>query len=417
MATFYFNAAVDGDWQTLGNWWMSYNAGTDTHSVPATALPTSTDSVQVRGNIDGNSGSEPTVVNASFFGTAYTVISITVTGLCTFNDSSYADGGSFGVTITGNCTFNDSSYNYATINGNCTFNGDSYHDGASGIAVINGNATFTNSSYARDPLEDYAASVVTGTVTFSSPTPVTFTLGSGSSGWFSDTTDWVFTAPGPSWLFDGGGVELRSTGVINGNATFDNYAVNYGVINGNATFLNGGSNGWSGDGIVNGNATFTNAYSNGTVNGNATFYGTSNHTNGVTPATINGSATFNDYSFTEARIVGHATFNDFSYNNAGWETSVVDGDATFNDNSTNGGIFGGTGIVTGDAVFNDTATCGGDPDLNNWYFGSLGIVEGTARFTLSAAASQMSAARLAEFGSLELIYDKGINGSSILGVV
>lgn len=418
MATFYFNAAVDADWQTLGNWWMSYNAGTDTHSVPATGLPTSTDSIEVRGNITTNSGSEPTVVNASFFGVAYNEIGITVTGNCTFNGDSYNQG-----TITGNCTFNDSSRNVGTINGNCTFYDDSYHDGGGAGAlapiVINGNATLTNSAYARDPVNDITESgtAVTGTITFSSPTPVTFTLGPNSYGWFSDTTEWVFTAPGPSWFFDG--KYLSTYGVITGIATFDNQSFNYGVVNGTATFLNASTNDSSnGPGTVNGIATFDNAYSDGVVNGVATLDGTSRHGSWLSPdAVLTGTVTFNDYSYTEGRIVGTVTFNDFSYNSAGSGTNVVDGDATFNDDSQNGSIYGGPGRVTGDAVFNDTATCGGDPNLDSGYFGSAGIVEGTARFTLPVAAHQMSAPRRAEFGSLEFIYDKGINGSSILGVV
>jgi len=379
---------------------MAYNAGTDTHSVPATGLPTSTDNVEVRGSITGNSGSAPTVTNAAFFGLANNEISITVTGLCTFNDSSRNNGG-----ITGNCTFNDSSSNIGATYGR-----------------INGNATFTNSSYTRDPAEMFDAVVITGTVTFSSPTPVTFTLSGGE--WYSDTTEWIFTAPGPSWLFSGYGNNNRDTGVLTGSATFNDGAQNQGIVNGSATFNNNAENtrNWgTSPGTVIGNCTFNNAWNNGTVNGSATFTGTAANQTGV----LNGSATFEGYTWSEGRInttldgtVGTVTFNDWSYNNAGWDMNLIDGDATFNDDSTNGNRLGtGTGLVTGNATFNDRAVCGSASDEFGNSGGSLGIVEGAARFALSAAARQMSAPRLMDAGSIEFIYDKGINGSSILGVI
>ncbi len=49
MATFYLYATnlEDDygyiDWNSLGNWWMSYNAETNVYSVPASTLPSSSD--------------------------------------------------------------------------------------------------------------------------------------------------------------------------------------------------------------------------------------------------------------------------------------------------------------------------------------------------------------------------------------
>ena len=167
MATFYFNGADGFVWTTLGSWWMDA-----AHTIPATALPTSADSVvmselflitdepqtvvdcvfinssfmiggplAVTGNCVFNDYSEHvdgTITGNCAFNDYSQLGSGTITGNCTFNDSSRNDG-----TITGDCTFNHSSYNdYGTINGNCTFNDSSYNDG-----TINGNCTFNDSSY------------------------------------------------------------------------------------------------------------------------------------------------------------------------------------------------------------------------------------------------------------------------------
>ena len=164
MATFYFNAGVDNEWQTLGNWWMD-----DNFTTQATALPTSVDDVIATASITSNSGSEPTVANFTFNdpnGNGPLIsISITVTGDATFNDSS-SNGGTVtgdatfndisyhgGGTVSGNATFNDSSFNYGTAPGNATFNDNSYNYG-----YVTGNATFNGSS-----IND---AIVTGDATF-----------------------------------------------------------------------------------------------------------------------------------------------------------------------------------------------------------------------------------------------------------
>jgi hypothetical protein len=162
MATLYFNAAVDTDWATLGNWWTD-----DAFTTQATSLPTSADDVIASAIIAANSGSEPTVANFTLNGFSHLGIAITVTGNATFNDSSVNR-----TTVTGNATFNGSSYNYygKTVTGNATFNDYSSSEGTvSGDATFNdysynygevgGNATFNDSSYNR--------TTVTGNATFS----------------------------------------------------------------------------------------------------------------------------------------------------------------------------------------------------------------------------------------------------------
>lgn len=155
MATFYYNGfgeVATPNWQTLGKWWMAYNAETATFSVPAVALPTSEDDVVVYVSDQQviNTGSQPTVSNLAVygeFGDAGLKMSITVTGHATFNSASFFNPG----TLTGNVTFNDGlltqdgydTSGYPVIDGDATFNGyaNIY------IGDILGNATLNDSAY------------------------------------------------------------------------------------------------------------------------------------------------------------------------------------------------------------------------------------------------------------------------------
>jgi hypothetical protein len=117
-ATLYFNGAVDDDWTEVGNWWL--DAG---HTQAAGRLPTSEESVVASVSI---TASGQTVVDFTISGSLSGFSgTLTVTGMATFNDSSFNFG-----TVTGNATFNDSSENYfATVNGNATFNDSSVNAG------------------------------------------------------------------------------------------------------------------------------------------------------------------------------------------------------------------------------------------------------------------------------------------------
>jgi hypothetical protein len=121
MATLYFNAAVDSDWNELGNWWEELN-GVDggTSDVAASALPTSSDDVVLLATCDTNSGSSPTIVDLEVrTNNIYISIDITVTGLATFTGELT---GSVSGTITGNCTFTGSgAYNTGSIIGDADF--------------------------------------------------------------------------------------------------------------------------------------------------------------------------------------------------------------------------------------------------------------------------------------------------------
>ena len=299
MATLYYNGAVDSDWNTLGNWWTS-----SAFATQASALPTSSDSVVLSATCDTNGGSEPTVVNFTLndpsSGAYYIAIAFTVTGNATFNGSSYNDS-----TVTGNATFNDNSYN-------------------SGTGTVTGNATFTESSYTSTP----AGGTITGIVTFSSATPVTFNL-SGVT-YMQDSTNWVFSGGTPTWNFtddstvgsdQGGSVVQGNCNTTGGNMHAD--------VTGNLTMTSGVQ--WRG--FVSGNATYTNAVAWG-------------------------------------------------------QGSVVI-------------------AIVGDATF-----LGGSHGYNV-------LAAGTATFDISSAMAQIEDSNYASFEatSVVILFDKGVNGSSILGIV
>jgi hypothetical protein len=127
-ATLYFNGAVDGDWTTVGNWWLD-----DAHTEPAGRLPTSDESVVASAHIEasGQTVVDFTLTSGSLSGT------LTVTGMATFNGGSSNDG-----TVTGNATFNNNSANdLGTVTGNATFNNNSANFG-----TVTGNATFNDNS-------------------------------------------------------------------------------------------------------------------------------------------------------------------------------------------------------------------------------------------------------------------------------
>lgn len=228
--------------------------------------------------------------------------------------------------ITGDATFNDSTYSIGVITGNATFNDTAYN----GNSII-GNAVFTSSEYDKDP-----AINVAGAVTFTSVTPVTFTLGDGQY-WTSDATNWVFDTPGPTWTFNG---TAYNNGTIAGNVTFNDTSYNNFDISGNVTFNNESRN----ENNITGDTTFNGtSYNNSEITGNVTYNDTSYNN-----SDINGDVTFNGTSYNAGNINGDTTFNDTSY-----DIGSTAGNAIFNDSSAqNGGS-----IITGNTSFNEASSC------------------------------------------------------------
>jgi hypothetical protein len=227
MATLYYNAAVNTNWNTLGNWWQ--NAG---FTTPAVALPTVADDVIASASIASNSGAPATCNTFTLNSTGRSLaITLTVANGATFNNNNTNNS-----TLNGNCTFNNSSRNFGTVNGNCTFNvlGQNH-------AKVVGNCTFNGAG--GNSYNAIGIGVIIGDCTFN-----------GTGG---------------------------NAGVIFGNATFNDGTINdpNGTVNGNCTFNNtGGLQG----GNVFGNATFNNTApcNGGVITGLATFNDSSNQISG-----------------------------------------------------------------------------------------------------------------------------------------
>lgn len=319
-----------------------------------------------------------------------------ITGNATFNNNSKNFNLQTGnATVDGDAIFNDSAANMNIVTGNATFNDSAKNSYGVYMGTVQGDATFSQSSFSDT---DWHASI-SGVLTFTSETPVTFTV-SNDVDWNLDTTGWVFDTPGQNWIFNN---TAHNTSIINGDVTFNNSSYN---SNWNGTTYNA---------LINGNVIFnTDSYNLGKVVGNATFNNYSS--NGVRSGDnipsygVDGTATFNDYTWNFNNIGNGSIFNDYSYNNG-----QVNGDAIFNDNSSNGlypdASLAYGGIVMGDAYFNQTS-----------YSYSLSSVQGNAYFSPSAAEVTL---RYNCGGSdpnflinnPEIVYQKGINGSSILGIV
>ncbi|NDB58016.1 hypothetical protein EB001_06180 [bacterium] len=320
-----------------------------------------------------------------------------VNGNATFhNNSANFNLATRSATVYGDAVFNDSSFNGDVVTGNATFNDSATNSNSGYMGTVQGNGIFSQTSFVGiDWISD-----ILGTVTFTSETPVTFTI-SDDIDWNLDTTGWTFDTPGQSWIFNN---TAHNTSIINGDVTFNNTSYN--------SNYDGNTNSGA---LINGNVIFnTDSYNLGRIIGSAIFNDTSS--NGVRSELnipshgVDGIATFNDYSWNFNNAGDGSIFNDLSYNNG-----QVNGDAIFNDNSSNG-IYPDTflaygGIVTNDAYFN-----------NNSYNYSLSTVDGTSYFSPSAAEVTIryncgGTDPSFLISSPEIVYQKGINGSSILGLL
>ena len=366
MATLYFNGAVGNEWTELGNWWTN-----DSFTTQATSLPTAADSVIASASIIDNSGDPAVVVNFTlndpYNDFWQSLISLTVTEMATFNGSS-SNGG----TVTGNATFNgsasnsdlvsgdatfnDGSYNGATVTGNATFNGSSSNGG-----TVSGNATFNDSSYNSE-------GTVTGNATFNDSSynqgevggHGTFTLGA-----FND-----------------------ETGVVLGGATF-NDSSNLGTVYGGAVFNN----------------SFADAYSY--VSGNVTFNGTSDsyaYDDGTN--TYSASLGVDEYLSANANPDATVTLNDTSYAAVGTYLCSGDGSSRY----ARGGIYCNA-VLNGSAWLASFVPAGCTLTCES---------EATAANQIRQVYDYLAYNSMIPYiwpESVTINVKRGINGSSILGVI
>ncbi len=353
---YFNNAAADGDWANIANWWADAGFTQQAGSVPGANAD-----VFVSAPVTQNTGDPVSVNSIQFSSGAYNEIEVTVADGVVFTGGSYNNG-----TVNGAAIFEDGSYNSntegATVNGSAIFQGSAYNQG-----VITGDAIYASSTGGTLTVLSGGAwsGSVGGTVRGGDGNPITdfvFEDGSyNSSG---------VTVPGNA-TFSG---SAYNSGTVSGNATFNGSAYNAGAVLGDATYssASGGtltiSSGLSWTGSVGGTIrggdsdpitdfVFEDGSYNSygvTVPGNATFNGSAYNS-----GTTTGDAVFNDSSYNSGTVQGNAIFNGSSYNS---NFFTVDGNATFNDSSHN------SGTVMGDAVFNDSSY-------------NEGLVEGDATYS------------------------------------
>ena len=243
-ATFDDNAYNNGGTIT-GNatFYLASSNQTGTVSGSATFNDTSHNDATVSTNATFNSGTYNTYtgvvsVDATFNGTAFNDGTVT-------NDAIFNNGASQGGTVSGNATFNGAgSANRNTVSGNAIFNNSSFNDYNGGYGIVAGNATFNDTAYNAGTVSgnatwsaaaftNFSLGTVSSTITFSAATAVVFTT-NGGNGWGYDSSLWTFTTPNPTWIFNG--VSTYNSGTLQGDATFNGSSSNQGVVAGTTTF-------------------------------------------------------------------------------------------------------------------------------------------------------------------------------------
>lgn len=309
MATLYYNAAVNTNWSTLGNWWTD-----SSYSTQALSLPSSSDTVVIDGDVSTISSGvavvdhvaggylispRPTMdINLTTNTASFNfnigssgVLNITTNSIFSYDAAAYATTNYGIINVSGilGCGGTDTFINYGTINGDCNL----WYGNNEGL--INGNCIFADPTTAPNP---------------------------GGGGWFENSTG----------------------GTIIGNCIiYTDYSRNEGNITGNCTFYDNSYNGYPGS--ISGNVTFNDDSGNGI------------YVDNINGGTIIGDVIFNDNSshygsnYSDALITGNITYNDYSYRaNASSSSNMV----VFNDySSTEGGYFNDIDGNNAFVIFND----------------------------------------------------------------
>lgn len=271
MATFYYRDPLsDGEWNNLGNWWMAYNAETDTVSVPATSFPGINDDVVLLPTgwwaVSRNSGPTPTVRDITVLANGLS-IPITATGtIRLYSGDLLADPYDYnewpsGV-ITGNIELrgtasvatgntghiglvgNVSVYDYAEFGGSEVTGNITYYDAAqlkygavsaSGDIVLNGvsraitDGLFISANSLTFNDESYVDSGAT--LTALPGMNITFNGSSGNYGAIGDSTYHSATI-----TFNGNSYNMGTVYSWDSAVIFNHNAANGGAVDGSATF-------------------------------------------------------------------------------------------------------------------------------------------------------------------------------------
>lgn len=350
MATLYFNGAVDGDWNELGNWWEN-----SSYTIPASSLPTSSDDVIIDVVVTTNSGGPLSVINLTHNANGGCPLYITVSGSATFN-AGYNNAG----TIDGVGIFNDGTVNNGTVTGLAYFNGSS---GNGSVGSTSGDAYFYNTStndgsVGGNAIVDYSHAVpfdssngnngtVTGSILYANFPTLYYNNATTDGNWANNLNWWVddmytqqaYSIPTSSTtVYVAGFVGSDSlssatadTAYFGGGYTI---AINLNIIN-DATFTDNSY----GDNSSPVTLTANNVYFNAT-----SLWG----------VTTDANISFGD----ECRFTGD-TFNNGTVSANGSGT----GSTFFDDNSSNTGTVG-VGATSYTVDFSDTSTNTGTVNIN-----------------------------------------------------
>lgn len=217
MATFYFNGAVDSEWTTLDNWWMTFD-GTN-YSNQATILPSSGDDVILNGPVVSNTGSSITIFSLTMSIDSYIQptteqdsITISVTNPIVLNENSNITGHT---TVNGDMVLYDTASIGCIVNGDVILNDTSYILGA-GLAQIDGDVIFNDYSYFDEGISSSTNLLdIIGTATFYDYSYVHQNWGLKSSNAIFNDSSYV--------LSDIAGVQTIDNIIFNDNSYISNY--------------------------------------------------------------------------------------------------------------------------------------------------------------------------------------------------
>ncbi len=369
MDLYYNNATVDGQWDTIGNWWLD-----SIYTLPASSygLPQAGDNVYIDSDLS-TGPSTPVVLADIICGSINVVTSFAVDlGNATTNSSYefYNDVVHIGSSVFGSYYFYGNSINSGTVDSNNTSSG--FFDNSLNTGTANNDTSFSNNSQNTGTCNNNASfadsSYNTGTVV-EDATFNTFTdLGSGA---YEDTLGYgIGTVNG---IVAGSGSQLYSIQYISNNMTGEIVATTYpfGVEFTNSTTNNGTID-------IGGVSQFIDTSINqDDVVGDAAFSdGSYNDTTG----SVGGNATFNGTSYNIGTVTGNATFN-----YAGVVNGIADDTTGYSSGIVDGVVYGaGSAVITtwrfsGDLL--NTAVCSGNAIFTgNSTYGNSGVVEGDASF-------------------------------------
>lgn len=478
--SYYFSGNSDHNWNNTSNWIVVASDNSTTNVNSDIGLPTSIDNVTAASYIDSDSSYSATMNNFTIGSSDYVSITLCVNGIATFNDNSYFSGSltcnstavfnnnSFNFGNVTTATFNDNSINgtNGSVSGNATFNGNSIKRGS-----VGGTITW-NSSYPSDyslvyyfngavnnNIEtngnwwlDNSYTIPLNTDIIGLPTSIDsvvagYSIGSPYSPPSLSIKD--FTINGGTCYINltvSGTATFNNScsygaGTLTGNATFNDTSYNYSTLTGQYNFIfndyayNDGTIQWKAtfnDGSYNNitgyinpgsnqNTTFNNNSGNGgTIYYNAIFNNNSvNYYDNSFVGTINGTAEFHDTSVNQGVINNDVVFynssrNDCTGNYVNGYTGIINGNATFYNSSYN------QSRINGNAIFNDNS-------YNQTYYISWGVLSNDLNRTYielvgglitgNATFNNNSSNKVGIYGSVTENHNRGINGSSILGLI